>query len=52
MRENALTVADIGRIIGSQSGASMIFNGRRGISKEVAAKLAAHFGLSIAAFIS
>lgn len=51
MRENAMTVADLGRIIGTQSGASMIFNGRRGISKDVAGKLAAHFGLSIAAFV-
>lgn len=51
MRENGLGVGDLARILGSQSAASMLLNGRRAISKEAARKLASHFGLEIGAFI-
>jgi antitoxin component HigA of HigAB toxin-antitoxin module len=51
MRENALSVNDVGGIIGSQPAASMILGGRREISKEAAKKLAGRFGLGVGAFI-
>jgi HTH-type transcriptional regulator / antitoxin HigA len=52
MRESMATINDIGRIIGSQSAASMILNEKREISKDQAKKLAAYFGLDVGAFIT
>ncbi|MFI5380474.1 MAG: type II toxin-antitoxin system HigA family antitoxin [Tepidisphaerales bacterium] len=52
MRENSMSVNDLGKIIGSQSAASMILNGKREVSKQIAKKLAGRFGLDVGAFIS
>jgi HTH-type transcriptional regulator/antitoxin HigA len=52
MQENSMSVNDVGKVIGSQSAASMILSGKREISKETAKKLATHFGLGVGAFIA
>jgi HTH-type transcriptional regulator/antitoxin HigA len=46
-----MTVNDLGKIVGSQSLASMILAGKRGISKSNIARLAAHFRVDPAVFI-
>ena len=51
MEERAMSVSDIGRIIGSQPAASLILAGKRSISKPQMLKLADFFGLSPAAFL-
>lgn len=48
---NAMTIGSIGKIIGSASYASMIFNGDREISKENAKKLAERFRVDAGLFI-
>jgi HTH-type transcriptional regulator/antitoxin HigA len=50
--EAGLSINDVGAILGSQSVASMILNGKREISKENAKRLAAHFNLNVGAFIA
>ncbi len=49
--DHGLSVSALGRIIGSQPNASLILAGKRPISRQVAAKLAAHFALEPAAFL-
>ena len=51
MEVGNLKVADIGRIIGSASAASMILNGDREISKAQIRALAAHFKLDASYFL-
>ena len=46
-----MTVNDLAKIVGSQSLASMILTGKRGISKANIARLAAHFRVDPAVFI-
>lgn len=52
MQENALSVSDLGRIIGSQSSASLLLLGKRQMSKRVILKLAQHFQVSPALFLT
>lgn len=51
MSENKMTSADLGRLLGSASAASMILRGRRGISKAQVKKLAARFRLDASFFL-
>jgi len=51
MHERGMSVSDLGAIIGSQSAASLILNGKRSISKPQMRKLAEHFKISPAAFM-
>jgi antitoxin component HigA of HigAB toxin-antitoxin module len=48
---NKMTAADLGRIIGSPSYASMILSGDRSISKENAKKLAERFRVDVGIFL-
>jgi HTH-type transcriptional regulator/antitoxin HigA len=52
MQANSFTQADIGRIIGSESGVSMFLKGDRELSKAQIARLSAHFKLDPSAFLS
>jgi HTH-type transcriptional regulator/antitoxin HigA len=52
MKFNDLTQADIGRIIGSESAVSMFLSGERELSKSQIKKLAAHFHVDAATFMS
>ena len=51
MEANALTQADIGRIIGSESAVSMFLRGTRGLSKSQIKKLADRFKLDASVFM-
>lgn len=51
MRQGGLKVADIGRIIGSQSAASMVVSGVRDMSKSQVKLLADHFKLDAGYFL-
>ncbi|MGH7213579.1 MAG: hypothetical protein ACREIT_02265 [Tepidisphaeraceae bacterium] len=51
MDANGLKPMDLGRIIDSQSAASMILGAKREISKSQAKALAAHFGVDAGLFI-
>jgi HTH-type transcriptional regulator/antitoxin HigA len=48
---NGMAVADLGRVIGSQSYASMILSGKRAISKDSAKKLAERFKVDAGLFV-
>jgi HTH-type transcriptional regulator / antitoxin HigA len=50
MEERDMTVTELGRIIGSQSNASLILSGRRAISKRVMRLLGEHFGVAPSVF--
>ncbi|HZL36000.1 MAG TPA: helix-turn-helix domain-containing protein, partial [Tepidisphaeraceae bacterium] len=49
---NDMSVSDLGQVIGSQPGASMILNGRRCISKSQAFKLARRFSVTPDLFLA
>lgn len=51
MEEHRMTVTDLGRVVGSQSNASLILSGKRAISKRVMALLAQHFGVARGLFL-
>ncbi len=51
MREGGLKVADIGRLIGSASAASMLLSGDREMSKSQIRVLAAHFKVDASYFL-
>jgi antitoxin component HigA of HigAB toxin-antitoxin module len=51
MSENDMTSADLGRVLGSASAASMILHGRRAISKAQVKKLSARFRLDARFFL-
>jgi HTH-type transcriptional regulator/antitoxin HigA len=51
MMENQMTSADLGRVLGSASAASMILRGRRGISKAQLKKLADRFRVDAKLFL-
>ena len=45
MEQHNMTVTGLGRVIGSQSNASLILSGKRAISKRVIGLLSEHFGV-------
>lgn len=51
MEEHDMNVSDLGRVIGSQSNASLILSGKRAISRRVMHRLSEHFGVSPAVFV-
>lgn len=51
MEQRDMTVSDLGRIVGSQSNASLIYSGKRAISTRVMRLLGAHFGISPGVFL-
>lgn len=51
MDEHSMNITDLGRVIGSQSNASLILSGQRSISKRVMRLLSEHFGVSPAVFL-
>lgn len=51
MEEHQMSISDLGRVIGSQSNASLILSGKRAISKRVMRQLADHFGVASAVFL-
>jgi antitoxin component HigA of HigAB toxin-antitoxin module len=52
MEERDMNVSDLGRVIGSQSNASLILSGKRAISKRVMRLLSEHFSVSPQVFLS
>ena len=52
MQESETTQADLGRLLGNRALASLILNGHRELSKSHIRKLAAHFKVSPALFLS
>ena len=51
MEESGTTQAELGRLLGNRSLASLILNGHRRLSKQHICKLAAHFKVSPALFL-
>ena len=51
MEEHEMNISDLGRVIGSQSNASLILSGKRGISKRVMRLLSQHFNVEPAVFV-
>jgi len=51
MEEHEINISDLGRVIGSQSNASLILSGKRGISKRVMRLLSEHFDVEPAVFV-
>jgi HTH-type transcriptional regulator / antitoxin HigA len=51
MEQRSMTISELGRIIGSQSNASLIYSGKRAISTRVMRLLGAHFSVSPAVFL-
>lgn len=51
MEEHPMSVSDLGRVIGSQSNASLILSGKRAISKRVMGLLAERFGVAAGVFL-
>jgi HTH-type transcriptional regulator/antitoxin HigA len=52
MEEQAMTVSELGQILGSQPNASLILHGKRSMSKANILKLAKHFVVSPALFLA
>jgi HTH-type transcriptional regulator/antitoxin HigA len=51
MEEREMNISDLGRVIGSQSNASLILSGKRSISKRVMRLLSEHFGVEPVVFV-
>ena len=51
MEQHDMNVTELGRIIGSQSNASLILSGKRAISKRVMGLLSEHFGVARGVFL-
>jgi len=51
MEQNDMTSADLGKLLGSRSAASMILSGKRSLSKTHIRKLAARFKLDASVFL-
>jgi HTH-type transcriptional regulator/antitoxin HigA len=51
MEQHEMSVTDLGRVIGSQSNASLIVSGKRAISKRVMRLLSQHFGVPPSIFL-
>lgn len=52
MEEHDMNVSELGRVIGSQSNASLILSGKRSISRRVMGLLSKRFGVKASAFLS
>jgi HTH-type transcriptional regulator/antitoxin HigA len=50
MEQRDMNVTELGRVIGSQSNASLILSGKRSISKRVMGLLSEHFGVARGVF--
>jgi HTH-type transcriptional regulator/antitoxin HigA len=50
MEERDMTITELGRVIGSQSNASLILSGKRAISKRVMRLLSEHFAVAPSVF--
>jgi HTH-type transcriptional regulator/antitoxin HigA len=50
MEEREMTISELGRVIGSQSNASLILSGKRAISKRVMRLLSEHFSVAPSVF--
>jgi len=51
LEQHDMTVTDLGRVIGTQSNASLILSGKRTISKRVIRLLSEHFGVAPSVFL-
>ena len=51
MEQHDMNVSELGRVIGSQSNASLILSGKRAISKRVMGLLSEHFGVARGVFV-
>ena len=51
MEQHNMNVTELGRVIGSQSNASLILSGKRAISKRVMRLLGQHFGVAPSVFV-
>jgi HTH-type transcriptional regulator/antitoxin HigA len=51
MEERGMNISDLGRVIGSQSNASLILSGQRSISKRVMQRLGQYFAVDPGAFL-
>ena len=51
LQENGMSTTDLGDVLGSRGLASEVLNGKRGLSKALIRKLAAHFGLPAGLFL-
>lgn len=51
MEQHDMNITELGRIIGSQSNASLILSGKRAISKRVMRLLSEHFGVAQSVFL-
>jgi HTH-type transcriptional regulator/antitoxin HigA len=51
MAEHDMNISDLGRVVGSQSNASLILSGKREISKRVMRILSRHFRVEPSAFL-
>ncbi len=51
MEEHEMNISDLGRVIGSQSNASLILSGKRAISKRVMRLLSQHFSVEPSLFL-
>jgi HTH-type transcriptional regulator / antitoxin HigA len=51
MEQHGMNITELGRIIGSQSNASLILSGKRAISKRVMGLLSEHFGVERGVFV-
>lgn len=51
LEEHDMSISELGRVIGSQSNASLILSGKRPISRRVMGLLGEHFGVSASVFL-
>jgi HTH-type transcriptional regulator / antitoxin HigA len=51
MEQHDMNITELGRVIGSQSNASLILSGKRAISKRVMGLLSEHFGVARGVFV-
>ena len=51
MEERDMNISDLGRVIGSQSNASLILSGQRSISRRVMQRLSQHFSVEPSVFL-
>jgi HTH-type transcriptional regulator / antitoxin HigA len=51
MEQHDMNISELGRVVGSQSNASLILSGKRAISRRVMRILAEHFGVAPSVFV-
>jgi HTH-type transcriptional regulator / antitoxin HigA len=51
VEEHGMNITDLGRVVGSQSNASLILSGKRPISRRVMKLLGEHFSVAASAFV-